>query len=302
MSKLQLIVLLLSFSYNCWSQNNNFTADYFSNLQFAHRGGYWDKPENVLPTFMHSFKNGATAFETDVMMTKDGVLILFHDELVNRILDTTGIKTSDLSLKEIKSIPLRDTTFGELHTNTLKELLDTFFIISETNPQILLELDFKVTGKQEEQGINNLNQLMKNYESKYGNRIYNNFFISTYYPSVLKQLKKINPKIKTAFALINNPTSQKIAAKLAILLAPRIIRRNDVTIIQPSKCMITKRFVKKWKKRGLLITTYTANSTCEKNYISPFKVAYNTDCPLNTCPPEVNSGVGKPKKWCKRCD
>ena len=55
----------------------------------AHRGGATEGvPENALATFAHSLTQGPVLLETDVRMTKDSVLVLMHDETLDRT--TTG--------------------------------------------------------------------------------------------------------------------------------------------------------------------------------------------------------------------
>jgi glycerophosphoryl diester phosphodiesterase len=55
----------------------------------AHRGGATERfPENALATFTHSLRHGPVLLEADVRMTKDSVLVLMHDETLDRT--TTG--------------------------------------------------------------------------------------------------------------------------------------------------------------------------------------------------------------------
>jgi hypothetical protein len=75
-----------------------------------------------------------------------------------------------------------------------------------------------------------------------------------------------------------------------------------VDIIEPNICMINDRFVKKWHKKGILINAYTANTKCEKKYLENFKIAYTTNCPIGSCEPDPSDQIGKPKKWCKKCN
>ncbi len=72
---------------------------------FAHRGSRFEYPdnENTMYAFQESYKDGARGYETDVRMTKDGDLILSHDESLYR---TCGVdvQTEDLTTKECKKI------------------------------------------------------------------------------------------------------------------------------------------------------------------------------------------------------
>lgn len=70
---------------------------------FAHRGSRFEFDENTMDAFRKSYDAGARGFETDVRMTKEGTLVLSHDESLYR---TTGVdkQTEDLTDKELRQI------------------------------------------------------------------------------------------------------------------------------------------------------------------------------------------------------
>ncbi len=59
-------------------------------LFFAHRGGSLLAPENTLPAFERGAALGADALELDIQMTRDGRLVVSHDETIDRTTDGTG--------------------------------------------------------------------------------------------------------------------------------------------------------------------------------------------------------------------
>lgn len=59
-------------------------------IAFAHRGGTEEAPENTLAAFEAAVRIGYRYLETDVHATKDGYLIAFHDETLDRVTDGTG--------------------------------------------------------------------------------------------------------------------------------------------------------------------------------------------------------------------
>lgn len=56
-------------------------------LVVAHRGDSGTNPENTLPAFESAVATGAAMVELDFMQTKDGVLVCFHDEFLDRTTD-----------------------------------------------------------------------------------------------------------------------------------------------------------------------------------------------------------------------
>jgi glycerophosphoryl diester phosphodiesterase len=72
-------------------------------LVFAHQGGEGIRPENTRIAFRESLAVGADVLDTDVHMTRDGVLVLIHDESVDRTSDGSG-EVRDLTLAELREL------------------------------------------------------------------------------------------------------------------------------------------------------------------------------------------------------
>lgn len=86
---------------------------------FSHRGGRKEYDENTLSAFEASYKAGYRGFETDVRMTKDGVLVILHDADLKRTTDMTG-NVEEMTAKEIR----KATTKGGHKVLFLDELID----------------------------------------------------------------------------------------------------------------------------------------------------------------------------------
>ncbi len=69
----------------------------------AHRGGTVETPENTLAAFENAIALGVDWLEFDVQRTRDGVLVVIHDETVDRTTNGTGA-VRDLDLAEIRAL------------------------------------------------------------------------------------------------------------------------------------------------------------------------------------------------------
>ena len=75
-------------------------------LLIGHRGGPTrDFPENAIETFQRTYDAGTRAMEIDIAETKDGHLILMHDDELERTTTGEGL-VSDHTLAEIKALKL----------------------------------------------------------------------------------------------------------------------------------------------------------------------------------------------------
>lgn len=90
------------------SKVENFS--YFSDDQFqiiAHRGGLGLKPENTMLAFRNADSLNVDVLEMDVRRSKDGKLIVIHDETVDRTTNGTGL----VNKKTVKQLQLLDAGF-----------------------------------------------------------------------------------------------------------------------------------------------------------------------------------------------
>jgi len=70
---------------------------------FSHRGGRMEFDENTLSAFEASYQAGYRGFETDIRMTKDGKLVILHDNTLERVSNGTG-KLESKTAAEIREL------------------------------------------------------------------------------------------------------------------------------------------------------------------------------------------------------
>jgi glycerophosphoryl diester phosphodiesterase len=122
----------------------------FRPYNIAHRGSNGEIPEETVAAYMRAIEEGADFIETDILSSKDGVLICFHDVTLDDITDiaehkefanrkrtydvqgvnTTGYFTVDFTLEELKSLrvkqryPFRDHQYnGKYQIITFEEYI-----------------------------------------------------------------------------------------------------------------------------------------------------------------------------------
>jgi glycerophosphoryl diester phosphodiesterase len=69
----------------------------------AHRGGAHYAPENTLAAFRNAIALGADRLEFDVQMTKDGNLVVIHDETLDRTTNGSG-PINGLTLAQVSAL------------------------------------------------------------------------------------------------------------------------------------------------------------------------------------------------------
>lgn len=94
---------------------------------WAHRGSSGFAPENTLPAFAIAKALNVDGIELDVQMTKDGELVVIHDETIDRTSDGSGW-VKDFTLKELRAFNFNNgkNGFGFVTIPTLREVYEMF--------------------------------------------------------------------------------------------------------------------------------------------------------------------------------
>ncbi len=105
---------------------------------WAHRGASFYAPENTLEAFDIAVKQKADGIELDVQLSKDGELVVIHDETIDRVSDGTGF-VKDYNLNELKKF-----NFGKLFPHfgfsAIPALEEVYRLLKPTDLIINVEL------------------------------------------------------------------------------------------------------------------------------------------------------------------
>ncbi len=232
---------------------------------WGHRGADgWDKqyaPENTLPSFQKAIDMGADGIEFDVQLTKDGEIVICHDEKIDRTSDGKGW-LKDYTLKELKQFNFSKPhpEYGFVEIPTLKELLD---LVKPTNLTLNIELK---TGVIYYDGIEGKTaQLVKQYDME-ERVIYSSF---NHYS--LQKLKKQFPEVQIGLLMGEN-----------FIDIPDYPKRLDAMAVHPSINALTKEYIERCHEYGLKVHTWTVDNLIMMHGVVAMGVdAFITDCPDN---------------------
>ena len=161
-------------------------------LIIAHRGGPSLGPESTLYTFRRAVKLGVDVLEMDVRSTRDGQLIILHDDTVARTTNATG-PVQNYTLVDLKKLdaahrwsPDKGQTFPLRNKGvkipTLPEVFKAF-------PQTKLNLEIKETRSNT---IQSLCRLIRDH------RMTNNVVVASFDTDSLKEFRRLCPQVATS--------------------------------------------------------------------------------------------------------
>ncbi|MFY0671841.1 MAG: glycerophosphodiester phosphodiesterase [Bacteroidia bacterium] len=222
----------------------------------AHRGNSSKAPENTLAAFELAIVEKADYFECDVRKSKDGKLVVIHDETVDRTTNGSGL-VEEMPLNELQKLSAGfSEEFGNQFVNEKIPTLEETLKLAKN--RIKVEIEIKSKGLAQDV-VFLVKTLKMNAEV---------IIISFDYDELVK-IKELAPDIETMFlvgALWSKKELEKVAALGGEYLGP-----NGIP---------TKRKVKMAHIMGIKILPYTIN---EKKLIQ--KALMNgvdgiaTDCP-----------------------
>lgn len=110
---------------------------------WAHRGCSQNYPENTITSFKKACEiPGLTGIELDVQRTRDGKLVVIHDETVDRTTNASGF-VRDFTVDQLKKMDIETGMDYVEHIPTLDEVLDT--IEYRLREGMLLNIELKTS-------------------------------------------------------------------------------------------------------------------------------------------------------------
>lgn len=106
---------------------------------WGHRGAYDYAPENTLYSFEKAIELGADGVEFDVQLSRDGEVMVIHDEMIDRISNGTGF-AKDYTLAELKRFNFNKRSISQPPIMEIPTLDEVLQLLKPTGIAINIEL------------------------------------------------------------------------------------------------------------------------------------------------------------------
>ncbi len=186
------VLYIASVLVNPKTPPTNFYTDAPRTLVIAHQGGDGVWPGDTLFAFEQAVAIGSDVLEMDAHITKDGRIVLMHDEAVDRTTDGTGL-IEDMTLAELKQLDAAyDWTNDEgatfpyrgqgIQVPTLDEVFEKF-------PQMRYAIEIKKT-------TNPMEQPMCDLIRQYG--MQDRVVVASFHDAVMQNFRALCPEVTTS--------------------------------------------------------------------------------------------------------
>lgn len=215
----------------------------------AHRGDSHHYPENTLEAFRSAVQMGVDVIETDVHLSKDGKIVIWHDPTLERNTNGSG-KVEDHSLEELKNLnagytftPDAGRTFP-FRDSGLQ--LATFAEALETCPEQRFNVDLK---SKDPAIVEAFERVVLDHEAQ------DRVLCASFHLENLRLMRTRNPRILTSLTTLE-VVPLLLKQKLALL--PKTLDPDRTTVFQvPVRQwgiqVITDRFIEKFHALGAII-------------------------------------------------
>lgn len=106
---------------------------------YAHRGSSGTHPENTIAAFRAAAVLPVYGVEFDVHMTKDGELVVIHDESIDRTSNGKGF-IKDMTLAELKHYDVGKGFSPKFKGETIPTLREVLYVFKDTHHHLNIEL------------------------------------------------------------------------------------------------------------------------------------------------------------------
>jgi glycerophosphoryl diester phosphodiesterase len=263
-------------------------------LNVGHRGASGYAPEHTIPAYDLALKMGADYIEQDLQLTRDGVLVVLHDETLNRTArptaesapgDCTGlvrektlaqIKTCDVGSWFNQTYPqYAKPEYVGLRIPTLEEVFQKYR--KSTNYYIETKSPESAPGMEEE-----LLRLMDEYGLTEPAAEKWQVLIQSFSPASLQKIHTLDPSLPLIQLFSGAETSQSIQARLDATATYAVG-------IGPSKGDVDKPLVDAAHARCLDVHPYTVNESAEMRSL----IAVGVDGMFTNFPDRLEAVLGK---------
>ena len=213
----------------------------------AHRGGADESFENTLESFDYSKSLGCKFIETDVQVSADGIPYIFHDDDLKRVLNISS-RFDSLSSQEIDKLKI----FDQYKIPKLEEALNEF-------PDISFQIDFKT-----DEVVAPALDVIKKTKS------FERICVASFNSERLKRVRSTYPDL--CISMGPNEVIKTLISSFGLYKGLIDGDCLQIPIRYYGVRVVTKRFVKYLKSKGLKIMVWTINDVKTFEYLIELKV------------------------------
>lgn len=249
-----IIIFLRLYDYYVSNASNKYTKIKIH----GHRGARGMLPENTLAALKYAIENKIDVLELDLQMTKDKEIIIYHDKNINtdicngiskpiKMLSLKEIKEYDCGSKKNVNFPNQQPISGE----KIPTFIELIHLIQSEYKYKTIEMNIEIKTEKSLDADDEVYEFSNNLIGilhKYN--ITNNVIIQSFDVRALKNVKEIDPSIKTSYLIEELSSLDNLI---------QISKQLGVKIISPEYKLMNKNIVTQLHENGFEVLPWTIN-------------------------------------------
>jgi glycerophosphoryl diester phosphodiesterase len=231
---------------------------------FGHRGSCANAPENTLPSFELAVRHKADAIELDAKLSKDGVVMVIHDQTVDRTTTGSG-KVKELTLEELKKLDAGSFFGNEFAGSTIPTLDEVFESVGR---KVIVNVELTNYKSRHDGLVEKVVEVVRDHHME------ERVLFSSFFPGNLEKAQALLPQVPAALLCL--------PGVMGLLSRSRFSRHYSPKIIHPYLSDTNQRYVNREHKAGRRVHVWTVNTEDDLKHMFNFGVdGIFTDDPLN---------------------
>jgi glycerophosphoryl diester phosphodiesterase len=233
----------------------------------GHRGARSIYPENSLPAFSYALSTGVDVLEMDLGVTKDNVLVIYHDQVINPVICKykngkkvpKDLALHSLTLKQVKEFDcgslqnprfLKQTLVPGTEIPTFDELLNWLKTAPGSNAQTVrfnIETKSELAYPKRQPEPKKFAQLV--YDALKKHDIVNRSVVQSFDFRTILAMKEIAPEVTTVALIEERPEADLV----------KIVQDSKASIVSPHHEWLTKEDVAAFHGANIKVVPWTLN-------------------------------------------
>ncbi len=193
---------------------------------WAHRGCSYRYPENTLSSFREACRYEITGIELDIQLSRDGEMMVIHDERVDRTTDGSG-RVVDMTLWELKQLKIQPNEQSSKIYETIPTMREVLALLAPIcrGDGLLINIELKNSVVRYE----GMEKKILNMVAEYELEPY--IVYSSFNPDSIRLLKELNPGVRVGILSSRVLSCLEFAQQVQVEAIHPFIKAEDIALL-----------------------------------------------------------------------
>lgn len=194
---------------------------------WAHRGCSYRYPENTLSSFREACRYEIAGIELDIQLSRDGEMVVIHDERVDRTTDGSG-RVEDMTLRELKKLKIQPGGQSSKIYETIPTMREVLAFLAPIcrRDGLLINIELKNSVVRYEGMEQKILELVAEYDLE------PYVVYSSFNPDSIRLLKELKPDVRVGILSSSVADCLEFARQIRVEAIHPFVKAEDIALLQ----------------------------------------------------------------------